>query len=529
MMATIKLHANKINQMSGLLTDVKKSVSDYKSDLSSLRNKTLKINSSVCNVDDVISSIQASTQTQDQKIESLENLQKDSEQFISDVVQADSRVAEVINNRKNDFYKEYSYLKPEHEKGLWDKIKEMCKKFSQWCKDNWKALTVFLLVTAVVAIAIVSGAWAALPLILKGPLVGMLSGGTIGAIASMFSGQSLLEGMLFGALRGALMGAVGGLGVFLGKSCIVLQVLGGKLMPLIFKTSFCMSIGMLGFDILSIGMAKWLGPDNFLTSFNQRLNSNTWYKAFRWTTITVAAFTGGFTKGMQNPVCFVKGTMILTAAGLVAIESIESGTKVISTKEGTFEVAEKAVVETYIRETTKLVHLTIRNELISTTYEHPFYVRERGFVAAGELTVGDELLDSKGNVQLVQDSRLEVLDKPIEVYNFQVEDFHTYHVGSNGVLVHNACKGAGVTKAKDMAKQIKENNGTPPSGYKGGKIYKNQPVNGGQKLPEGINYKEYDINPYVKGQGRGTERIVIGDDGSVWYTNDHYHTFIRIE
>ena len=37
------------------------------------------------------------------------------------------------------------------------------------------------------------------------------------------------------------------------------------------------------------------------------------------------------------------------------------------------------------------------------------------------------------------------------------------------------------------------------------------------------------MNPHVKGQGRGTERIVIGDDGSVWYTNNHYLTFQRME
>lgn len=49
---------------------------------------------------------------------------------------------------------------------------------------------------------------------------------------------------------------------------------------------------------------------------------------------------------------------------------------------------------------------------------------------------------------------------------------------------------------------------------------------GAQKLPEGVNYKEYDINPYIKGQNRGAERIIIGDDGSVWYTNDHYYTFM---
>ena len=29
-------------------------------------------------------------------------------------------------------------------------------------------------------------------------------------------------------------------------------------------------------------------------------------------------------------------------------------------------------------------------------------------------------------------------DKPVKVYNFGVEDFHTYHVSGFGVLVHNA-------------------------------------------------------------------------------------------
>ena len=85
-------------------------------------------------------------------------------------------------------------------------------------------------------------------------------------------------------------------------------------------------------------------------------------------------------------------------------------------------------------------------------------------------------------------------------------------------------------KARDIVKQVKAHNGAPPKGYKGGRTYKNIPLeDGAQKLPEGVKYKEYDINPYVKGQNRGTERIVIGDDGSVWYTNDHYYTFTQIE
>ena len=80
----------------------------------------------------------------------------------------------------------------------------------------------------------------------------------------------------------------------------------------------------------------------------------------------------------------------------------------------------------------------INGKEIITTETHPFYVNDRGFVNAGELAVGDELLDSNKNILLVEKFNVELTDKPVMVYNFQVEDFHTYHVCTFGVLVHNA-------------------------------------------------------------------------------------------
>ena len=71
-MATIALYAGKLNQMPSLINEVKKNVNDYSSELFSLKSKALKIRKSVCDLDDVIGMIQASTQLQDQKIESLE-------------------------------------------------------------------------------------------------------------------------------------------------------------------------------------------------------------------------------------------------------------------------------------------------------------------------------------------------------------------------------------------------------------------------------------------------------------------------
>ena len=41
-------------------------------------------------------------------------------------------------------------------------------------------------------------------------------------------------------------------------------------------------------------------------------------------------------------------------------------------------------------------------------------------------------------------------------------------------------------------------------------------------------YQEWDVNPKKNGQGRDAERIVTGNDGSAWYTLDHYDNFTRI-
>ena len=57
--------------------------------LKSLKSKVLSIDESICDVDDVISSIKSSTQTQEDKIESLKSLKENISEYISDVVTID--------------------------------------------------------------------------------------------------------------------------------------------------------------------------------------------------------------------------------------------------------------------------------------------------------------------------------------------------------------------------------------------------------------------------------------------------------
>ncbi len=43
-----------------------------------------------------------------------------------------------------------------------------------------------------------------------------------------------------------------------------------------------------------------------------------------------------------------------------------------------------------------------------------------------------------------------------------------------------------------------------------------------------LRFQEWDVNPKKPGRGRDAERIVTADDGSAWYTLDHYRSFVRI-
>ena len=83
-------------------------------------------------------------------------------------------------------------------------------------------------------------------------------------------------------------------------------------------------------------------------------------------------------------------------------------------------------------------------------------------------------------------------------------------------------------EAKDILAHV-DQKGCAPQGYKGGKIFQNDGRQGSQVLPSsGMPYREYDIYPHIKGVPRGTERIVVGVDNSVWYTDNHYATFIQM-
>ena len=152
------------------------------------------------------------------------------------------------------------------------------------------------------------------------------------------------------------------------------------------------------------------------------------------------AISGAVTGAFTSPYCFVAGTAVLVASGTAAIETIQAGDLVWAWDEETGEVALKEVVETYVNETDELVHVFVNGEEIVTTPGHPFYSPVKGWTDAVHLRAGDILVLVNGEYVVVEKVQHEILEAPVTVYNFQVEDYHTYYVTDTGILVHNECR-----------------------------------------------------------------------------------------
>ena len=134
--------------------------------------------------------------------------------------------------------------------------------------------------------------------------------------------------------------------------------------------------------------------------------------------------------------CFDGDTPVATETGFRRIDEIRAGDRVWSYNVETGEKALKAVKEVFVRENDELLHIETSRGVVDATTSHPFYVVGKGWVAAGDLAVGDSIQAISGDAGIVTGLKLEKLDQPIPVYNLDVEDFHSYFV-ADGVLVHN--------------------------------------------------------------------------------------------
>ena len=156
------------------------------------------------------------------------------------------------------------------------------------------------------------------------------------------------------------------------------------------------------------------------------------------------------TRVAGQAICFVGGTLVYAENGFITIENISTGDFVYSEDVYTGEKGLKKVVQTFENQTYNLVRILTNTQEVYTTDEHPFYVPSKGWVGASNLQIGDILLLESGENSIVEEVLQDYFDISVTVYNFEVEDWHTYYVTDSKILVHNAC-GAGGFVAKSAA------------------------------------------------------------------------------
>lgn len=265
----------------------------------------------------------------------------------------------------------------------------------------------------------------------------------------------------------------------------------------------CFAAGALNGAL--VGAATGAATGAAIGAVGHRISTGSWKGAgraalnggadgFMW-----GAIGGAISGGLTSNVCFVAGTAVLTASGHVAIETIKDGDMVWSENPETGEKALKRVVQTFVHDVDHIVNVDVDGDEIKCTDEHPFWVVGKGWTGASHLQKGDKVKLKCGKIVAVDNVTVEQLKIPVKVYNFEVEDFHTYFVEKNSVLVHNMC-----TAPKNIFSSIKNAPGYSKNFVKVQNGLKKVNVNNKELLANlnkvGSGWKKVYQNGYINGQ-----------------------------
>jgi len=161
--------------------------------------------------------------------------------------------------------------------------------------------------------------------------------------------------------------------------------------------------------------------------------------------------------------CFAAGTLVHTKEGLKPIEEIRVGDWVLSypdDQEPPLRIREEheytyqQVTQTFVHKDKPVCEVLAFDiydfkDVLKVTPDHPFYVRKeawllgikdlgrKGWTPASELGFPCVVLASNNGHLSIGEVTLN--GERSTVYNFEVDEFHTYYVGKLGVWVHNAC------------------------------------------------------------------------------------------
>jgi hypothetical protein len=136
--------------------------------------------------------------------------------------------------------------------------------------------------------------------------------------------------------------------------------------------------------------------------------------------------------------CFAGDTSVfMEDKTLRRIDDLNVGDRVLAYDEITQQVAGRPISRVHVHRVaeTMRLHFATGNE-VTTTEAHRFFVPTRGFVPARSLESGVSIVSNR-DAQGVEVNLIARLTCRAVVYNLTVEEYHTYFVGADGLLVHN--------------------------------------------------------------------------------------------
>ena len=157
-MATIELHKTKFDGFQTVLDKLCSCFGSYDATMSDLKRTAGAVDSTTCDLEQVIDDISNSQDSKEEKIKRAKELNRKLGTFVRSAVQHESDSADQIKKEKQKFYRKYSYLEPDCEKGFWKKVGEFlssaAEKIAEWVSDNLIAIIVAALIV-IAAIVIV--------------------------------------------------------------------------------------------------------------------------------------------------------------------------------------------------------------------------------------------------------------------------------------------------------------------------------------------------------------------------------------
>jgi len=145
--------------------------------------------------------------------------------------------------------------------------------------------------------------------------------------------------------------------------------------------------------------------------------------------------------------CFVAGTPVQMADGTTKpIEEIKEGDTVATRDPSTGKTETKQVVRTFKHPAHETITVQLTDsqtgevvDTLTATPEHPFFVPGQGAIPLGQLGIGTQVVTRSGPALVIASLVKHAHPQGVSVYNFEVEDDHTYFVGtaSGGAWVHN--------------------------------------------------------------------------------------------